>query len=81
MILKFTVEKGCADLNITKGMRGTATLTSNEVGVRVDLDINGGETRLVYLSGNRKNVPTSVAGRTYNAHKGNPLKYITLSFA
>ena len=78
---KFEISKGCADLGIAKGSKGTATLTCvPDFGIKVSLDFNNGRHSVVYLSGNRVNVPSTEAGRSYNAHKGDLTRSIKITF-
>jgi hypothetical protein len=78
---KFEITKGCPGLGIAKGSKGTATLTHvPDFGIRVSMDFNNGRRSVVFLSGNRVNIPSTEAGRSYNAHKGDPTRSIKITF-
>jgi hypothetical protein len=78
---KFEITKGCAYLGIAKGSKGTATIAHvPDFGIKVSLDFNNGRRSVVYLSGNRVNVPSTEAGRSYNAHRGDPTRSIKITF-
>jgi hypothetical protein len=44
------------------------------------MDFNNGRRSVVFLSGNRVNIPSTEAGRSYNAHKGDPTRSIKITF-
>lgn len=67
------VEKGCKDFGICKGARSFMIFESMKSEIRVD-----GLHQTLWMSGNRKNVPTMTVGSRYNLHKGDPTHYITV---
>jgi len=78
---KFEISKGCAYLGIAKGSKGTATLACvPDFGIKVSMDFDNGRHSVVFLAGNRVNIPSTEAGRSYGAHKGDPTRSIKITF-
>ena len=79
---RFNVIKGCAPLGIRKGEKNTATISRVVVGkdacLVFDTSSKIGNGRMLWLSGNRVNLPEIKAGLVINLNDGNPLHRVKI---
>jgi len=77
----FVVTKGCRALGVNKGARNTAIIKKSVVGQDTYLHFDTSShvcNRMLWLSGNRKNIPAIEKGAIIRLHDGDPTHGVTV---